>query len=507
MRLYWNEDEPGLLSLDTGSRTLRWPINEWARIFKSMAGSGLGKNPNLLFEPINRYWAQRGDGELKQWEELYEEAFAVLEGFHNNAGMSAEYTPHAVINKLRDIISTMFHLTRYESFTAMCKIERLLAFENGVKETLGEIDHAGITYFTQPYEDLMVFAAWLKVLIPIWGYFHVEMTKPLGTPTVHIRATDLLRSPGIENTPAWLKLVDYVDNFVALKIDTPGFTLTSGIGAEEIPDYLLSLLVIKKIAPYCGASKADNIVIDLFSLLHQRCEEINKSTVKGKNEKNDSGSELDIASQYKKIQPITTGVNVILERQAAGFELLVLRAIERRPAKFSPGMNNYDAWFEKQCRYIDKHFATDVAFSDFHIPLAAIALNGVFSGRSLELVTRSALVSAIKASAIIYRGWGYEEIAELLIRQPREADIFTLTVSTAGSTGFLPVHKEILMQLEDLYPYRTQGKNPGLAMIDKIIKDVQRYDWDIHSPRFHDLRTHIAELLLYVTTTHQELNL
>lgn len=464
MQLHWNPNTTSIIVEFSNGEKRECNGTLWSRIGDTL-------KPNL-FQGINRYWSSRHPEVNREWEMLYRQIFVIFDRYEK---------PASTIQLIKPLIERMFQLMDWNHFRIWAMLHGNIALQNGIKDKLDDKDKEGLTYYTQDYEDLMVFSIMLKPIMPIWGIFHNEYTEIIGKYAIHISAYDAIKSPTIINLPPVIKLDHYIHCFVNNKVDTIGFSLISGIGSEEIPLFLMSLALIKKVIVYDAEDISGSIIKNVYHLLTERCNEINRTKPKEKVDTEGNVSDSSASDLYKIIQRIPPSVSAMIEYYTQDIPNMIRDMDPTVPDVL-----------------VQKYYTMqiDIEFQPYHLQLIGIIAKKIISVRSLHLISYQSLIAITKASACIVEHWGYPEVAELLLAVPMKRDIYQISSSITGNRSYNLLQPSLIAEVTNLYQYQSNNKIPGLILIDGIIKDVIKYDWNVTSPNFVNLRNSIALLLL-----------
>ncbi len=465
MKLSWNPATTIITVEFNNGETVECSGSLWSRISSSL--------PVNIFNPINKYWNSRPPSEINEWEDIYRSIFHIFD----------QHLPSLeTVEKVKQHIDRMFILMDWPKFKLWCILHGNISLNNGIKDTLDDKDKEGLTYYTSDYENLLVFSIMIKPIIPIWGLYHREYTEIVGKYFIHMSAMNMLKTQLIIELPPWLKICDYVEHFAINKIKTPGFSLVSGIGSDQIPDFLVSLALIKKIIVYDTEDHNGNIVKNVYHLLSERCTEISKTKPNPKNNVSPEGDDITISDKFKITQRIPPAISAMVEFYSKDVERLITDIDPSIPA-------------EIRSRYITMNL-DGLDLLEFHLPLLAVICKPITSGRTLQIVGYQTLLNYIRAASAAVDYWGYSEVAELLTTIPSKKDMFQITTSAMSNRSYHLLLPHLQNEVTLLYPYLSNDKVPGLILIDNVIREMVKFDWPINNPNFIDIRNSIAQVML-----------
>lgn len=465
MRLTWFKSSTTIMMHMSNGEIIEWSGAVWSRV-----GAALNDS---VFTVLNEYWKTIPKEQLSRFESIYRNIKIVFNDRDD---------PHIANQRLKPLVGELLSLFNWQQFRLWCLLHGNMFLDSGVKETLDDKDRVGLTYYTEDYTDAVVFSTMLKSVLPIWGDYHEELTESIGKFYVHIEAINLIRSPYVSNIPAMLKLESYIECFTEIKIKRPGYSLMSGIGTEEIPAFLLSLALIKKVAIFNVQDPDGNIVKNVYHLLSERCIEITKVRPNEKKDVDTEGSDLAIADRYKIVQRVPPAFSTMVEYYTSNVFKIAYDIDPRIPPELVDKYN--------------KSVLPSLRFLNLHLPIIGLVTGEVIKARTLKLIPGYALLNVIRAVSAVLEFWGYLEIAELLTVTPTTRDIYQLSSSMVGNRSYAQLRPDLANEMTLLYPFLSNGKNPGLALIDSVIKEITKYEWRVRSDKFGDVRNSIAELLI-----------
>lgn len=472
MKLIWRQEISTVdMHLSTGE-ILGWKSTLWARSGSSVCTE--------MYSIINLYWSTQSKDRVLEVESIYKKAYDIFEELDGSV--------KTIDRKVKKLVNKLFALYDWNDFRAWCLnyIRGVknghINLENGRKDTFTEKDKDGLTYFTEDYNDLVVFSTMLKSIMPIWGVYEATLKPTIGTTYIHLSLSNLLNVASVKKLPPFLKLVNYVNCFAHERVKSSGSSIVSGVGSTEQPKLLLALAMIKKVIIYDPLMEGPPIITNVYHLLNERCNDMSNGKPNQKRQVDDEMSEKTITDQYKMSQTIPPAASVFMEYYvrdpvviATTLEPTVTAKLVKRYRRLVP---------------------TDLDQSEFRVSILALVVHRIINVDMLLLINHTAYCNVIAAAAAALDVWGYPEVAELLITIPEDRDIYSLTLSAASNRSFNQLKPDNARALEDLYPQKTVNKNPGQLLIDSTIKEVLKGEWAVGSPQFSDLRNSLAALIL-----------
>lgn len=467
MKMVWLDDLAHIRMEFSNGAVREWDATLWRRAGKAV-NSG-------IYKAWNDYWVSQPATKVKEVEAVYLEVFDLFDQF--------DLEVSELNQKLRKYVDKLFGYYNWNNFRAWCMINGGMYLANGIKDSLDEKDKAGLTYFTKDYEDLMVFSIMLKSVMPIWGLYERNFKKEFGRYHILINTADLIRVPNVLKLDPYKKLESYIDCFSSEPIKSDGFSLSVGVGSEEVPALLMAQALIKKVIIYDVSHPDYSIVTNIYHLLNERYSDISKGKPNQKHTIDEEKSDITITDQYKIVQRVPPAISVMVDHYASNPEV-VAKHIE--PNVTLTAVRKYV-----------KAVGKGMTLSNFHIPILALVTKDVINPGTLRVATYLPLCSLIASTAAVLETWNMVELSELITTEPQEKDIYQVTLSSTSNRSFNQLRPDLTKELDALYPYRSIGQqNPGQLLIEAVIKEVLKSDWDIDAHNFVDIRNTLAMLIL-----------
>lgn len=473
MLLEWQGELKTIVARFSDDTVIEFPSNTWSRSrlkYKVIYHDNLDEMVSSnIFNCINNYWMSQPHEKILLVESLYKEIYQIMT--ENTDILEINNLLYAAIAKLMDTFE-------WNSFKTWCKLHGGLNFEIGIKETMGENDSAETTYFTEDYENVLVFSVLLKAIVPIWGLYFNIMKTDLGPNHVLLSAVNLIRNNYTDVNPAFQKLESHVQLVSRDRIHFTGFSITSDIGSEEIPEFMMALTLWKKVCIFDGKAHGRSIISDIYEMLKDKCKRINTGGPTQKIVATESGDELSIVDSYKIVARCSPAIPV-------------LDAFYIKSKNFIKHIDeNLDA---KEIRALRDSIPKDLEILNFYIPILGMVINKVISIRDLYLVNYETYIDIIAISSCALKLKGFLTLSQLLITKPQIKNIYSITYT--GNKLQIPINEKNINILREMYRY-AGPVNPGLTMIEEIIKEVNSYTFDIKYGDIENLTNELAELLI-----------
>ena len=395
--------------------------------------------------------------------------------------------PVSSLKKLRKLTTGLItvidwtHLWNY-----LVLVEGRLNMTPGIKEGLDEKDREEITYFTKEYEDLLVGATLMKLMIPIWGEFDTVYKRVLGKHHVHIESLNLVRTADITKLEFWEKLEDYVENFNKLRTNSTGFSLLNQIGSEDIPNLLMSQALLKKIAIYDVYEQGEDVksvVVNMYNYLNDRCLGISRDKPRDKPYRDEKGEEITVANRYKVTAKVSLGVITAIEEYCEDIGRLVFDTDKTVPTEL----------IERYRGIVTE----DLEIKDVHLAITGVVLNDVLGAQSITTVRFLHLLNCIVAAAALLHHHGFQNLAMLITSQAYERDPTRMSMAGNTNLSYARLTNESLELLDSIYPHSPFGTNPSEIFIANVIKYLISREWDFDTDELSDIRNETARMLAF----------
>lgn len=387
-----------------------------------------------------------------------------------------------LISKLEIYIRDLYNFIDFDNFRFWVSINvNLPELENNfAKEYVTSMDDVGSrdqTYLRSEYIDLITLSAMLRFMLPIWNEFMDKTKAEYGNTFKDYYAFKLLRESSIYNCKAMEKLRVYINYPIKANFDNTTMVL-SGISTEDIPTYMLALVVIRRLA--VGRIENNEPNVHLITFIYKYVFRTAQNTSNGKKaikekkiRKNEDEDEKESSlDRYKIKYQISIGEIAEIEFAIKNYEYLV---------------NLY-------CPNLDRNIIrenlesiqvlTPVKLEDVQIILLSWIIHPLVPSRGLVYVNKETILIAMAVSQAILRELGYPFLAMLLTAYPdRESSEFITSSSETRSR----IPKEMVEQLDYLFPFikRTgrrgniKGINPIINLITNMAISFNSINWFI----------------------------
>lgn len=451
-------------------------------VSRTIYGRSTFSNADDMFFEINGYWATLPMATQDEIWSIFKKLDYLQATCLNERELRSLYT-----SLVADLYATMdLPSIRQWLFTAT-NVFILPEF----KSHLGPDDQPERTYLINDYKGLLALTVALRPMIPIWNWYITRIKSSAGTNHKEYEALSLLKDTYLIHTPEFEKLRTYVYS----NTDQGKLTLTaafSGLGSEDLPDWLLSFGLIRKVCvgvilkyhPDGSVPRYDsgaNIVSNVYMDTDQTLNSIDR---KFKNKVLDKGETNNVVDDDK----ASNAENIIVKQSLSDAQVILAEV--------------YTEDFRLMLRKIDptipiglvqsfiKANRRNVSYipTEGQIGITQWVMYKALSCHFLTLVDSNARRNIISVCQAALWHWGFYDLAMLLTATEVKLDMSAPLPSVAGQQRITNAQVEIL---HDVYPYyqaatnkdiRSRNENVAVTGCDLVAKTFEGMVWDIAIP-------------------------
>lgn len=451
---------------------IHWQCGLWSR-----AGIPHG---DKIFTVLNEYWAKLPKENVKAFEQIYYEIHEYFDDVLCGKGLSADNT----VLELRSYVKRLFVLFGdFELFRNWCVAIGRVYLENGIKDDYGPEDKIDLTYLTNEYTDLVTYSVMLKTVMPIWGQFEQMFKSVVGSNHIHLRIFDIIDIPENTDLDPYTRLTHYVESYSMDRIRDTSSSLMTGISPDQIPTYLTSLALIKKIIIFDPRDTSRSIVTNMYHLLNERCNDVIKQQPKPFKTGNDDDNDTTISDAYRS-RPMLNPAHTVMYEEYLTDPISVLKSIEPNA---DPGRYEY---------YYSRFSVRNKINLNLCASIVGAVVKKVMSPKMIMILKFEDNHKLICIAATVLEYWGFDLLANVITSTPREKEYDTITLSSATARSFNLLTKELSTELNSIYPHFETPKSPGHLAIDSILRTLQLNEWDIPNSELCDFRNALARLFI-----------
>lgn len=302
-----------------------------------------------------------------------------------------------------------------------------------------------INYYREDYEGLVFLVIALRAMIPIWGeYIHLTKSQ-VGSKHKEYQAYKLIELSKLYSCPQINRLRHYIAETratnVSRKLLASDAAVLEGISSDSLNEYLLSTLLVRKVAI---TNVNTSIISAIYSYLKNKITETSESFKVNAKHDDISGStdqrDRSLLENYKIATKLTYGDNEFM-RQYARDPYQVAYHVD-------PTIDN---------RILDSCLATNqnnpnLLIQDHMIIITQWTLSGVFPPLGLYELHREELINLISVTQALFIHWGIAQLPLIV------TGVIDDSMISAVSTTRATINDDLLDKLEEIFPYKKQGK-------------------------------------------------
>lgn len=437
---------------------------------------------DTLFKELNEFIATwQEEKQYKLWK-IYTIVHEVL---HNSGGNTG-----ALTETLAGLTNQIYQLATYDHLkTFVYRAD--LQYPEDLSETYQEFgpssrrNYRERTYIKSEYRELVALALGLRLMVPIWGMYIQSIVTLHGNHFKETEAVNLLDHSGVKEWPPYVRMEEYV----AASIDGEASlsTLMGGLSSEEIPDHLLALALVRKIAvgPLSVRDEKESLARILFNYVTGTAKRLDtrftgsagpivaKKMRVNENEE-DNSSVWDMMTQT---QEITDGDKMTIEIYTENLDVLLERHCPDLP--LSRVHQCMSAVSRNEHRVIEP----------FQKALIVWVIRTV-SPEARDMLPKKAQLRMMGLVQAILDHWGFHELAILVSAEripPMDDEEVYMPNETRNK-----ITADQMAILNQQYPfYRQETKkadpnkryNVAVKAIDEVVELMDRKQWKPLAPR------------------------
>jgi hypothetical protein len=432
---------------------------------------------------INNYWATLPVNTQYEIFDIFKQIRYVLEDTYDTTEMIKSIIPLVTKLYMHHPLEEMMHWVVWKSDIIIP--EKFL--DAYIVDDMKPGNRAK-TYTKPDYTGLVVLALQLRLMVPIWGEF-IFRTKPdTGTHYKEFHAFQLLTSSALMNSEPMLKLITYVNSNIQADKSINGAVL-SGIGTEDYPRWLLSLVTVRRlcVGDFTGSNPDTSLVTFMYNFIFSKTASAGGpsfgSIVKDKpfdTAQSASDNNASRTEGYKIKQDIATGDIAIIEHYVSNPYTLA--------AKLSIDKSLLDLTLTS-CSKL-----TTSTIERSHVSLVSWILASIVPPRSLPHFSK---LNVIKCIAVC-QAWLWQNnhnVLSLLISATATNNSNEMQLSGLDSRARIAI--EQMEILKKIYPFatvnstkqKTKPTNHAVAAIDIVCSQLSQRDWILTAPKQHIAQT------------------
>lgn len=343
------------------------------------------------------------------------------------------------------------------------------------------------TYLTEDYKKLMGLSLALRPMIPVWGHYIALTGGSSGSDFKEYNALALIDECWLIQSDACHRLLSYLENSIEKSTDINSAVL-GGLGTEEIPNYLLGLSLIRRLAVgnLYPEKKEDSLIANTYNYIFKNVmggfgrQFVGGIREKRNPEQSDSDS-ISIPENYKIKQTIPDGeleLSIIYSERP--FDVIQKIELGVSPDKLAACL-----------AAINPILQADIL--EHYVILTQYIVAPAVAPESILNLTKLGLLNMIAVTQAVLWHWEFYDLAALITATPiisDDPDVFD------GCDSRSRISEVLKDQLVELFPHfvRSGGNNPpplekqrrqnnpGAKAVEEIAKNIVYNEWHLNCP-------------------------
>lgn len=452
--------------IEFGKESLRFNMSIYAR--------SKVRAPELLFEPINTYWA-------KLPAETQRDIFKIYQDISDTISMCTR--PRRLTSDLQELIKVLLAYHPIDDIYRHSMLNVNMITNEKIKHHLTEEDKGkeSKTYIVEDYVNLMVLSHVLKVLAPVWSAYMREVRAAVGNGFKEIFALSLINGTELIKSKAVVRLQEYLEAQHSAAKSIVGIMNT--LSSEDIGEYLLALAMVKSLAMAETQVDNNNLISNIYRATYDSANklgtEFNSDRVQIKRDLDDTNvSEQEKRShmeQYRLSSPVTNA-SIVDSEHYISLNVQVAKEIDPTiPIKLV-----------KECVRFVKKNDIDILSTDVRNVLAGNILNYGIPFLTSDVIVNSYSVEEVGIAQALLIHWGFDFLAALMSAKCNPLDIHVVRSEVVTGGTLSVISKETVERLHKLLPHyrvprnskgRGRNDNYGVVWVEIMVRDIMRLEW------------------------------
>lgn len=429
-------------------------------------------NPMRSMDSLNRYLASLSPEDQNEIFETYDDIRESLDSVRSRERLTVKLKQH--IARLYDTIDVdkMFRWLELHLDINAGEVNERYSADDGPRE---------LTYIRSEYKGLVRLGMVLKPLLPVIGEYMAAIAKDVGTAYKEYRTMDLIDAR-ILAREEWERLQVYVTVNSTYSRKTTSAVYGS-LSTEELPEWLLSFAVIRKVLLIDPNDGNEHIVRKMYNYLKSKMDQMDKSfeRIGDKHRPTDNAREEDNLS----IMENTRVRQELSKRVPRDIEHYVINHWQEMAERLQPDINMK---LVKAC--IDSATRSNLVVNEVHYMICGNMVSEIIAPAAQYHITHVPMCHLLGICQAILHTRGFDVLAALCSAKflARDPDEFSL-----GGSGHVKsrVSRVDLEELSEIYPHyrRTSGKpltpknNVGSDWIEELLDKVNSVNIEYNLPR------------------------
>ena len=439
-----------------------------------------------VFSTVNLYLSRLSKAEHNSLLDQYDRA---KEAFNAHVLQMMDSQLMEILKNILDIVN-------------VDRLRRFIEFDSGiiipdkVKENysgVSEMFERNKTYVRSEYLDLLTMSIALRFVLPIWSEYMSIVQDIVPEYTREMRAYGLLRQSVIANHKTFERLMIYIRDWVTPSLNSTSSTV-SGIGREEIPEWLCSLVMVRRlpVIDVTNVEKSTNIINSLFGYVRESVTNLEKKfreRIKDKkppSEAKTADRDPSFIETYRTKQEIPFGDLVAHDVFFSNIQRACKTIIPDMPDEIIIGVLKVTHELEHE------------ELSSHNILLTQWICDEVVPAPLIHALEKRSAIGGMIISQCLCHYWGLHNLALLCTG----INLSGITESAIESYTVIP--DDVMERLDYYYPYKrivhkTEQKakqritNPAVLTISELSVILSRHRKAVRVPPFLTIRDVAAD--------------
>lgn len=494
MRLYMSEDSTNCCVENAAGEVLKWNMTTFGRTKM--------KEVEDIFAECNGFLQWLGHERSERIWRAYaniENVFLSVNNIRSLTEGVADYVKD-IYNEIS--LNDIDHWIQYYGNVAYP--ERLLDVHDS------DDNQPDKTYLKQDYHGLVILMVATRFMVPIWGQYIYEIKKITHNDFKEYTAMQLLKETELLESEPILRLGRYIVVHLKRDVDLSGAVL-SGLATTEVPDWMLSMVVIRRIAlgEIDAIEDKGDIIRNVFRFIDNQLNGVDSRFGLIK-EKYPDKTETEDERSRAELQRVKQAMTALDKKS---FELFSQRPIIVAQ-KIDPDIpDSLVMGCVSAMRKLEL-----VAFSDEQLVLVQnvlgvqTGLGTVLSPHAIPVIEKQPLLNYLGVTQALLWHWGFSDLALLCSAEPEEIPAGVARPPNTRSR----VPEELITILDSYYPLRQNQdsdipKKSNLAWLSlfQLSKDFENWSWKANVPPIlanrHKVEIDISGYIRLPTTLGEQL--
>lgn len=400
-----NDGDTSAVAVHTGTAILIKHQEKIVHADVSILNSAKLPQQTDVFVEINKYFNTLPLAVQAEIFKCYSEAISVIREVYNM---------DMVAKKLTLIVKDLYNLISITDVTNFVRFKCTVRYPPELKTAYGVDDtNKARTYLRSDYEGLVALTVILRPMLPIWGEYISKVTKVVGPRFKEYVAFKLLSLTDVIDCAPLVRLQEYV---TSAQSDVPDISsaVMGGLSREQIPEWLLSGVCIRKIAVgnIHAGDASGSIITNVYGYVTNTLNGMDDSfkPIREKHpEKGQPDEERSIIEEFKLKPPTTEGDDALYRHYTMNISDIILGV--------DPTVEEY---IIRECVNELPKMLHDFRILQYHTQFMQWFLDSVIAPQAIiNLPLTSQLNMLVAVKALLWH-WGSLELALLTTSQPDE---------------------------------------------------------------------------------------